>query len=305
MEYSVKIAEVCGLCAGCMYAITQAQNHAATKSSVTLFKEIVHNKNVNNLLKSQGVNFCEDLTSLPKNSTIILRAHGEPKQTIEYLVENGYNFVDCTCINVKKIHEQVALNSELGKTIIIVGKYGKTSGKVHPEIEGTIGWCKTAPVLIEDEDDINKLNGISNTQFYLVCQTTFNIEKADKIIAEISKVTQQKSLNNTLEINKSICMAQRAINVSSKILAENCNIMIVVGGKNSSNSIELARSLSKITKTIFIEDITQIFSELEHENIKLSPNIKIGLTAGASTLKSELETLKTMLEDKLKELYND
>ena len=105
MENNIKIATVCGLCAGCTLAINETQKAVSQNKNVTLFKEIVHNKNVNSMLQSQGVNFCDELEHLPKDHTIILRAHGEPEATINHLLSNGYNFIDCTCINVKNIHK--------------------------------------------------------------------------------------------------------------------------------------------------------------------------------------------------------
>ena len=302
MENNIKIATVCGLCAGCTYAVNQTQKTLEEGKNVTLFKEIVHNKNVNNLLKSQGVNFCDNLEDLPKDHTIILRAHGEPESTINHLSSNGYNFVDCTCINVKKIHEQVLEHSTAGQTIIIIGKYGKHNGVVHPEIAGTIGWCKSNPVLIEDAEDISKLQSFKNSSFYLVCQTTFNMDKADALISQIENVLSQN--NNKVEINKSICLAQKQINLSSQKLARESDLMIVVGGKNSSNTTELYNGLKPITTTIFIEDINLAINEIEASGITLSKDTKIGLTAGASTLRSELETLKEILLNKLKEVKN-
>ncbi len=303
MENNVKIASVCGLCAGCKLAINSTKDALKNNKNVTLFKEIVHNKNVNNMLKTQGVNFCDELEKLPKDNIIILRAHGEPKSTIEYLINEKYDFIDCTCVNVKKIHEQVLTHSMAGEKIIIIGKYGKKSGIVHPEILGTIGWCTNEPVLIEDEEDISKLEAFSNTKFYLVCQTTFNINKADKLIDLIVQTLTKN--NNLVEINKSICLAQRQINISSQQLAKECDLMIVVGGKNSSNTTELFNGLKTITNTLFLEDINNFEQTLAENNVTLHKDIKIGLTAGASTMKEELETLKIKIINKLQELNND
>ena len=300
MENNIKIATVCGLCAGCTLAINETQKAISQNKNVTLFKEIVHNKNVNLMLQSQGVNFCDELKNLPKDHTIILRAHGEPESTINHLKDSGYTFVDCTCINVKNIHEAVSHHSKQGEQVIIIGKYGKHTGVMHPEILGTVGWCKTEPILIEDEEDISKLEAFSNDKFYLVCQTTFNIEKADKLIDKISALLKLNGCD--LEVNKSICLAQKQINLSSQKLAKECDLMIVVGGKNSSNTTELFNGLKPITKSIFIEDINAFEAELDANGITLSKDMKIGLTAGASTMKSELEALKTLLSNKIKEL---
>ncbi|MBP3581587.1 MAG: hypothetical protein J6J33_02420, partial [Clostridia bacterium] len=269
-------------------------------NSVTLFKEIVHNKNVNNKLKQKGVMFAETKEELSPNSTAIIRAHGEPPETYEYLNTKGIPFIDCTCINVKKIHEEVKKYSEDGYTIAILGKFDEETGVIHPEVEGTIGWCKTPPILISKKEHITKLDSVTG-KLYVVCQTTFNEKKADEILDQIVY-----RYNSKLEIvtNKSICNAQKLINQSSAELASNSNLMFVVGGKHSSNTIELANNISKITKTIFLENIEEFESELKANNIILTKDTKIGLTAGASTERSELETLKIMLTEYIGD-YNE
>ena len=184
---NIKIATVCGLCAGCKYAITLAKE-ACKNNKVTLFKEIVHNKNINNSLLKQGILCANNLHDIDKNSTIIIRAHGEPPQTFKYLKKHNIKFLDGTCINVKSIHDDVSKHSELDETIVIIGKYGKLSGITHPEILGTIGYCKSSPILIEDIDDASKLNNIKNTKIFVVVQTTFNPNKFEQIIQKISTI---------------------------------------------------------------------------------------------------------------------
>lgn len=297
---NIKIAEICGLCAGCKFAIFSANKELEKNNSVTLFKEIVHNKNVNNKLKQKGVMFAETKEELSPNSTAIIRAHGEPPETYEYLNTKGIPFIDCTCINVKKIHEEVKKYSDDGYTIAILGKFDEETGVIHPEVEGTIGWCKTLPILISKKEHITKLDSVTG-KLYVVCQTTFNEKKADEILDQIVY-----RYNSKLEIvtNKSICNAQKLINQSSAELASNSNLMFVVGGKHSSNTIELANNISKITKTIFLENIEEFESELKANNIILTKDTKIGLTAGASTERSELETLKIMLTEYIGD-YNE
>ena len=297
---NIKIAEICGLCAGCKFAIFSANKELEKNNSVTLFKEIVHNKNVNNKLKQKGVMFAETKEELSPNSTAIIRAHGEPPETYEYLNTKGIPFIDCTCINVKKIHEDVKKYSEDGYTIAILGKFDEETGVIHPEVEGTIGWCKTPPILISKKEHITKLDSVTG-KLYAICQTTFNEKKADEILDQIVY-----RYNSKLEIvtNKSICNAQKLINQSSAELASNSNLMFVVGGKHSSNTIELANNISKITKTIFLENIEEFESELKANNIILTKDTKIGLTAGASTERSELETLKNMLTEYIGD-YNE
>lgn len=297
---NVKISKVCGLCAGCKFAIDTAQKQLDGGNKVTLFKEIVHNKNVNSMLESQGVVFEDNIENLPSDGVVILRAHGEPKQTYNTLTKNKINYIDCTCINVKKIHEKVQEYSSNGYAVAIIGKYGKKTGVMHPEILGTVGWCESEPILIEDLDDLAKIENTSASKLYVVCQTTFNMEKADELIDMIQDICKNKNIE--LVVNKSICMAQKQINVFSAELAKECDLMIVVGGKNSSNTTELFNNLKTITKSIFVENINDVKSILESEGITLSKDIRIGLTAGASTMKSELEQLKTTLETMIEEV---
>ena len=297
---NVKISKVCGLCAGCKFAIDESLKQLEKTNNVVLFKEVVHNKNVNHMLESKGIKIETDFENLNPDSVVVLRAHGEPKSTLEALSEKQIPFVDCTCVNVKKIHDEVALHSKNGELVAIIGKHGKKSGVIHPEIAGTIGWCESTPILIEDEEDVKQFEKIFNTKIYLVCQTTFNMEKADKFIEQIEQITSDN--NCKLVVNKSICLAQKQINVFSAELAKECDAMIVVGGKNSSNTTELFNNVKNITPSVFIEDINTWHDALIEANITLSKNTKIGLTAGASTMKSELEELKQMIENKIKEI---
>lgn len=299
---NIVISKVCGLCAGCNFAILTATKNLQNHKKVTLFKEIVHNDNVNKMLKEKGVSIKDDLNQIKKDELIILRAHGEPPKTYDYLKKNGIDFVDCTCINVKKIHEEIEKFSKDGYMVIIIGKYGKTSGIMHPEIAGSVGYSTTKPILVEDEDDLNKLN-INLNKVYVTCQTTFNEAKADKILEKIKAFCEE---NNILcVINKSICSAQKQINIYSAKLAKTSDLMFVVGGKKSSNTIELFNNVSSYAPTIFLEDINDFKTELKKNNIKLSKDMKIGITAGASTMKSELEELKKLLKNEIGEKYDD
>lgn len=282
----VTIAKVCGLCAGCKRAILTAKEELEKGKSVTIFKEIVHNPTVNSMLKNAGVKFEEDINKLNKDGVVIIRAHGEPPKTYKYLKDNKIRFRDCTCFNVEDIHKNVENFSNRGYTIAMLGKHN------HPEVVATMGWANDDAIIIESEEDLVKLNNINN-KIYLVCQTTFNVEKAEKLIDEISDLTKRKNIE--LIVNKSICSVNKLINESSKELAKNSDVMIVVGGKNSSNTNELYLNLLKLCSTIFIEDIHTYKHELERNNIVLKTSSRIGLTAGASTMTEELEELRQLI----------
>ena len=294
---NVFISNVCGLCGGCKRAIDIALTEATKSSNVYLFKEIVHNKNVNKMLFDNGVKVVDDLNSAESFATIILRAHGEPKSTYEYLSNKNMLFKDATCINVENIHKAVDAYSKDGYQVIIIGKHNLNGGNMHPEVAGTIGWCNSNPILIECNGDLNKINKSLMAKFYLVCQTTFNENLADGLIETIKEIVANKKAE--LIINKSICSAQKNINSSSVELAKNVDLMVVIGGKNSSNTKELFKNVSNYTTSIHIEDISEFDEELKRINVILDKDIKIGVTAGASTLKEEVNKSAEIIQEKI------
>ena len=291
---NIKIAQVCGLCAGCKRAIDTTVKEIEKGNSVTIFKEIVHNKNVNFYLESIGAKCEDDINCLDKKDVVIIRAHGEPPETYDFFETNQIEFRDCTCPNVKEIHKQVKDYSEKGYKIIIIGKHKKT---MHPEVLGTFGWSNNDAVLVETLEDIETLKDYKNEKFYLVCQTTFNMKKTDELVEEIQKIIKANSCE--IVVNKSLCSAQKTINEFSAKLAENSDIMIVVGGANSSNSLELFKNVSSYCDSIFIEDVNSYKEALTNAGLKISKETRVGITAGASTRKEELDCLKQLIEKDL------
>ena len=287
----IKFAEVCGLCGGCQRAFDTVIQSLQQNNNVTIFKEIVHNKNFNNILRAYGAVTKENLQDLTKKELVILRGHGEPPATYEYLKAKGIDYIDCTCPNVENIHKAVEKYSAQGYEIIFLGKH---KDKIHPEVEGTIGWSKTKVYMIQDQEDVDKLKNIKDKKLYLVCQTTFNMFTAEKLIDTIDTIAKKN--NCELVVNKSLCSAQREINKSSQVLAKQVDVMMVIGGKNSSNSKELFNNVSTICPSIFIEDIYEYKQALKDANITLSRDSVIGITAGASTMKNELLALKKLIE---------
>jgi 4-hydroxy-3-methylbut-2-enyl diphosphate reductase len=288
---NIKIAKVCGLCAGCHFAINVAIDEINKGNSVTIFKEIVHNNNVNNYLTSYGAKFEDDINNLDCSNTIIIRAHGEPPSAYTLLESKNIPYRDCTCHNVKTIHTLVKEFSNNGYRVVVIGK------SKHPEVIGTIGWANNA-IVIENEDDLQKLNNIINSKLYIVCQTTFNMQKADVLIKKVQTILQQN--NCEVIINKSICSAQKTINEYSVQLAQESDVMIVVGGANSSNSMELYNNVNTICPSVFIEDIHTYKDALKAKGLTITPATRVGITAGASTMKSELYELKKLIEDNIK-----
>lgn len=293
---NIQIAKICGLCAGCNFAINLA-NDSCKKQPTALLKEIVHNKNINNSLKEKGIITLENIENIDKNLTIVIRAHGEPPETFDYLSRNDIKFLDGTCANVKAIHKLVEEKSNNDYKIAIIGKYGKGGKQIHPEVYGIAGYAKSEPIFIEDLEDVSKLCGLSNEKIFVVCQTTFNPLKFEILQEKITQICIQN--NNELIIKNTICGAQRAIQKSTLELAQNSDIMIIVGGKHSSNTLELFENIKNVCLAIHIENIDDVWSELENNNFTISVNSKIGISAGASTDKQELFKLKENIENYL------
>jgi len=287
MSVEVYISDVCGLCYGAKNAINKTREAIKDKNNVVLYKEILHNKNAVEALESSGAITKNNLYEINKNDYVIIRAHGEPSSTFQYFKNNNISYLDCTCPNVKAIHNLVKEKNELGFQIIIVGK------KDHPEVTATSGWCKS-PILVENEEDIKDISLIYK-KYFLVIQTTFSMDKALIIIEKISSLMEKE--NKYFEYRNTICNAQKNINLAASKLAKNVDAMIVIGGKNSSNSKELFNNISTITKTYFIENANQI-NHLIENNFVLS-NQKIGITAGASTMLEDIIKVKRILESKL------
>ena len=284
---NVQICDTCCLCYGAKRALEGAINAKKQGKNVVLFKEILHNKRAVQTLTSLGILVKDNLSEFSTSDYVILRAHGEGKDTYKYLQENNISYLDLTCPNVLNINKLVEKMDNLGYKIILVGKYGYKTGKMHPEVLGTSKWCNN-PIFIEDLEEVLSIP-LDYDKYFLVVQTTFNQTKALKIIDEVKNRLKDK----VFEYKNTTCSAQRLINEKSQLLAQKVDKMIVVGGKNSSNSKELFNNLQTIVTTYFAEDLSEV-KALVKEN-KLVCGDKIGLTGGASTLIDELQEIKDYL----------
>ena len=290
MKTRIEICKICGLCYGAQRALDLTIEQAKNRKNVVLFKQLLHNKYTVDKLLSLGVSQKDKLEDITNKDFVILRAHGEEKSTYNYLESHQIDFLDCTCPNVLNIIKLVHNKNTEGYKIIIIGKYGKESGKIHPEVKAIAGWCEN-PILIEDADDINKITS-DNKKYFLVIQTTFPQEKSKIIINEIKlKLTK---LKKTFDMVDTTCQAQLMIKKQSLELAKKVDIMLVIGGSNSSNTRELFYLLKKVCPTFFVETKEDIYNLIKQK--KVISGQYIGLTAGASTTKEEIINIKKILD---------
>lgn len=260
----IKIAKNAGFCFGVKRAVDIAINQKEERTYT--LGPLIHNDDVINKLKKSNINpiEIEKIDELSKNDSIVIRSHGISPDVKEILDDTGLKVVDATCPYVLSIHKKVAKYYKDGYQIVIVGD------KDHPEVIGINGWCNNSAIITKD--GLN-LGGLPN-KVCLVAQTTERLINYDKVIDIISKQSIELVSFNT------ICLATKERQESAEKLSKEVDLMIVIGGKKSSNS----RKLYEICKvnchnTIFIENKDELAIKfIEDDNVKL-----IGITAGAST----------------------
>lgn len=289
--------KVYGTCAGANKAIETAYKLKKENKdkNIYIYKEILHNPYIINELLKDGIKCIDDLSILNEKDILIIRAHGEAKETYDYLDSHNIEYYDATCTNVLKVHNIATQKQENGYKIIIVGK------KTHPEVIGTNGWINNEGIIIEDKDDYKNLN--NNEKYFIVCQTTVSHKK----LQELLNYMNENNIN--YEVENTICNAQKLIQTSSIALAEQMDIMFVIGGKESSNTKELYNLCNEVTKTYYFSDIKDFFNFIKKEKYNL--NTKIGFTGGASTPKEQIKEYANLLDffiyykTKLKEFETD
>jgi 4-hydroxy-3-methylbut-2-enyl diphosphate reductase len=255
----IYLPKVYGTCFGSNRAINLA--YEKKDENICVYKEILHNEELIKDLEKNGI-YCVD--KIPKDKTVIIRAHGEAKEVFDYLNDNNIKYYDATCPNVKRVQRLINEHYVYGFNIVILGK------KNHPEVIGENGWCDNKAIIIENKEDINK---ITEDNLFIVVQTTYNEDLALEIVEEI------KSKFNEVKFVNTICNAQKLNQEHAMKLAKDMDYMIVIGGKKSSNTKELYKACESICKSYLVsskEELKEILKEIDL-------NLKIGITAGAST----------------------
>ena len=257
----IKIAEHSGFCYGVKRAVKIALE--PYEINTYTYGPIIHNGEFQKKLEQNGV-FIETNLEKIENKNLIIRSHGVKKNVYAEAKLNNINVIDATCPYVKKIHKIVEQEYNKNRKIIIIGD------KNHPEVIGINGWCKDSAHIIKKSkyllSNLKKSDKIS-----VVCQTTFNLELYD-----IIKVRLMNDFNDILFFD-TICLATANRQKSAEILSKEVDLMIVVGGQNSSNTIKLFEICKKNTKTLFLQTEKDFYlSDLTNVN-------SIGIVGGAST----------------------
>tara|TARA_B110000444_G_C18827680_1_gene591269 strand:+ start:67 stop:1008 length:942 start_codon:yes stop_codon:yes gene_type:complete len=269
---NIILANPRGFCAGVDRAI-EITNKALDIFGAPIYvkHEIVHNKYVVDELKEKGVIFIEDINKVPEHSILIYSAHGVSEKIIKQSNVRKLKIFNATCPLVTKVHMEVARLSNKNINTILIGHKG------HPEVEGTIGRyisdSDSEIVLVENEDDIEKLNFDTNKEVAYVTQTTLSIDDTSNII----KIIKDKYKNVIEPSRGDICYATTNRQNAVKELTQKCDIIFVVGSENSSNSNRLKEISTRSGVPSYLLD------SADDLDIKWLINKEnIGLTAGAS-----------------------
>ena len=275
----VTVAKTAGFCFGVRRAVEKVYEQIETSvKSVYTYGPIIHNEEVVNDLKHRGVSVIEDEEQLKalKSGVVIIRSHGVGKRIYDILNANGVEIVDATCPYVKKIHKIVEEQCRDKRHVLIVGD------KAHPEVQGIRGWGNEDTKVVENLSDFEKLSLPSGTRLCIVAQTTFNYNKFQDLVEKISKKRYDIIVLNT------ICNATQERQVEAKKIASQVDVMLVIGGKNSSNTQKLYEICQKECKNTFY---IQTLDDLNPECISSACNV--GITAGASTPNNIIEEVHT------------
>lgn len=258
------LAEYSGHCFGVRRAVEMAENAAElSKETVCSYGEIIHNAQVVENLSKKGVQVLHRIDEMQEGK-LIIRSHGVAKKIIEKALQKGIELVDATCPFVRKIQKIVEQKYRQGYHILIVGD------KNHPEVIGVNGWCEDEAAIVSNILELSDLK-IKEGNYVVVAQTTISEKVFQDIEKEIKKRIPDAEIYNT------ICTATHQRQQATNDLAKKVDCMVVIGGKNSSNTRKLAEIASASCKTYLIESCR----ELDIEQIKTYE--VIGISAGAST----------------------
>jgi 4-hydroxy-3-methylbut-2-enyl diphosphate reductase len=264
----VILAKPRGFCAGVDRAIEIVERalhlHGAP---VYVRHEVVHNRYVVDDLRAKGAVFVEELAEVPAGSTVVFSAHGVSRAVRAEAQAHGLRVFDATCPLVTKVHVEVAKMREQGREIVMIGHRG------HPEVEGTMGQVKSGMHLVEGPADVASLPVKDPNRLAFVTQTTLSVDDASVVIDALK--TRFPSIVGPKKDD--ICYATQNRQDAVKALSRQCNVVIVVGSPNSSNSNRLREVAENLGVPAYMVE-----GAAELDPIWVEGKAVVGVTAGAS-----------------------
>jgi len=265
----VLLAAPRGYCAGVDRAVIAVEKALDTYGApIYVRKEIVHNKFVVSELKKRGAIFVEELDEVPAGSTVVFSAHGVSPAVREQAEDLNLKTIDATCPLVTKVHSEAKRFAADGYKIIFIGHEG------HEEVEGTMGEAPEAMVLVDGPETAETMELPDDEKVIWLSQTTLSVDETLETVDRLNK----RLPNLQAPPSDDICYATQNRQAAVKIIAPQCDLMIVVGSANSSNSVRLVEvALDCGAKSAIRVDGASELSDALLDNVTI-----VGLTSGAS-----------------------
>ena len=273
-----------GYCAGVDRAV-QTVEHALDLYDAPVYvrKEIVHNKHVVEELRERGAIFVEEETEVPEGSTVVFSAHGVSPAVHANAAARELFAIDATCPLVTKVHVEAKKFAAEGYTIVLIGHAG------HEEVEGTMGEAPDHIVLIETEEDVDALEVSDPDKVAYISQTTLSVDETRQIIARL----REKFPGIVGPRTDDICYATTNRQAAVKQMAERCDLVLVIGSRNSSNSnrlVEVARECG--AESHLIDNESQVREEwVEGKRV-------VGISSGASAPEELVQRLVAFFRER-------
>lgn len=283
----IKLANPRGFCAGVDRAI-EIVNRALEVFQPPIYvrHEVVHNKFVVEDLRNRGAVFVEDLHQVPDDAIVIFSAHGVSRAVQDEAARRGLKVFDATCPLVTKVHLEVVRYSRDGRECVLIGHAG------HPEVEGTMGQYDDSRggkiYLVEDEDDVARLHVNNPDTLAFVTQTTLSMDDTSRVIDAL----REKFPAISGPRKDDICYATQNRQDAVKQLASDCDVVLVVGSPNSSNSNRLRELADRMGTPAYLIDGA---ADLKRE--WFAENARVGVTAGASAPEVLVQEVIAQLRD--------
>lgn len=280
----ILIGKSAGFCGGVLNSVNRASTYLEQNKNVYCLGELVHNPQVIKDLENKGLKIINSLDEIDENSKVIIRAHGIPKETYDLAQKRKIELYDLTCPKVLKIHDDVKKYVNEDYFIVLIAH------KTHPEVIGTISFCGENSIIVEDEEDIEKtvakIRASQQKKVVVIAQTTFSMDLFD----EMAEMLKKELHDYELVIDNTICNATEKRQKEIKELATKVDAMIIIGGKNSSNT----KKLYDISKSICQN--TYAIETVEDLNTNFNSYQTIGIMAGASTPQKSIDEVREFLE---------
>jgi 4-hydroxy-3-methylbut-2-enyl diphosphate reductase len=273
-----------GYCAGVDRAVQTVERALEIHGApVYVRKEIVHNKHVVEQLRERGAIFVEEETEVPEGAVCVFSAHGVAPSVREGAIARALQTIDATCPLVTKVHREAVRFANDGYTVVLVGHDG------HEEVEGTMGEAPERIVLVQNEQDVDELQIEDPSRVAYITQTTLAVDETTAILARLRERFPQIIGPRTDDI----CYATTNRQAAVKQMAEGCDLLLVIGSRNSSNSVrlvEVARDFG--TESHLIDTAEEIREEWLHDARV------VGISSGASAPENLVQDLVQLFRDR-------